>query len=317
MLIDAARRGRGRAPPRGRRLGLRRAGDGGEDRARASSTDSRRGRRRARAALTAASRAVGAGPERGRDRPPRQDAPEVGPIEDRQPVEPRLGAAARGRRSSDSSGPTSASSASRPSRPRSASTASCGWGTARSWAAPTIPTSVVRQEHGQRRPEPSRRGSPPERVERELRRDRLDLLLHRLADADAGDQPVEDQPAVDGAGGRHEEPADEPEHDPVERCSSPVRITARPTTMSIRPTPRPTDRRSLRSGRASPTRAQPIARTTPPAVERERRDEADAGQNEVQRADDHKHVGDRAECRSALRASAGRARQPRRRSPSS
>ena len=131
-----------------------------------------------------------------------------------------------------------------------------------------------------------------ERVEGQLRGDRGELLFHRLADTHPLDQLVEDEPAVDGSSGRHQEPADEPDHDPVDRFAG----QDDRQTEDDRDAPRvlPHDARGPGSG---PLIARPRPGGRPDqasAVERERRHDADPGKEEIEDPDDDQHVRERA-----------------------
>ena len=182
----------------------------------------------------------------------------------------------------------------RSSRPRSASTASLRWATARTWARPTIPTSRVVAEDGQRRRRPSRRGcrartcrgsaaarssrapspSPRRRCIPWTRSSRISQRSTDRAEA------IRNQPTSPIMIPSRVSPVED--HGEADDHREPARSSA-PTTPAIRvpdrwlPDPRP--------GRSP---------DEPAAVEREGGDEADPGQEQVEHADDHEHVGDRA-----------------------
>ena len=133
------------------------------------------------------------------------------------------------------------------------------------------------------------------RVERELRGHGFEVLLHRLADADPLDEPVENEPPTDRPGRRHEEPSDETDHDPVDRVAG---EDDRETDHDERPAGVPADRACRVRPRSLVVRPRPGDRPDhPPTVEGERGHEVDRGEQEVERADDDEDIGDRSQAR--------------------
>ena len=204
-------------------LGLGRARDRGEHRARAPPrpTAAAAGAVAGRASQRHGPRDVGPGPQRDGDRAPGQHAPQVRPVEDRQAVQLATSRSRSSPSVSDSSGPTVGTLARSTMTSDVRVVGQSRRGTPRSWrgpddadelvgrGAPAAPDPACRRRTCWRR---TCRASAAGEIVVELR-------FHRLVDADAGDEPVEDDPAIDGSRGRRQEPADQPEHDPVERLA--------------------------------------------------------------------------------------------------
>ena len=146
---------------------------------------------------------------------------------------------------------------------------------------PMMPEDVLVVDDGHRRDAVRALVAVRERVDGEVRPHRRRVGLHRLAHRDAAQQPLEREPPVERPGAGREQPA---ERDDQQALRREVGERHRDPDADDREAEQPADPRGHRAGAVAVLRARPGERPDDPAaVERHPGQQADAGEDDVQR----------------------------------